>query len=184
MRKTLLLATAALALLTLPALAANGKPQALPLGKFGKWEAAHFSDESGNKVCYMATAPASTKSSAPLKGRDPNVLLFVTHWPADKEKNAVTLSSGYPYKDGTKAVVTIGGKTFNMLTGSAAPGAAPDMAWIDDNAIEDELAEQIRKGETLTVKGTSKRGTVITDTFSLAGSGEAYDAITKACEME
>jgi hypothetical protein len=35
----------------------------------------------------------------------------------------------------------------------------------------------------MTVKGMSKRGTLTTDTFSLKGSGEAYDAVSKECGL-
>src|SRR4051812_19086347 len=81
-------------------------PGAQPLGHFGAWEAGYFLDQ-GNKVCYMATPPASTASDKPVKGRDKNVLFFITHWPASHEKNAVTVSTGYEYKAGSKAVITI-----------------------------------------------------------------------------
>lgn len=179
MRISPIAALIALSLLSLPAGAAMPK-DAITLGKFGKWEAAYFND-GGNKVCYMATAPESTTSSAPIKGRDPNVLLFITHWPADNEKNAITISSGYPFKEGSKVTIAISGKSFSFSTGGKGTGADPDMAWTDDNAQEDELAEEIRRAESLTIKGTSKRGNVITDTFSLKGSSDAYSAISKAC---
>ena len=55
------------------------------------------------------------------------------------------------------------------------------MAWVDDQKKEDELASAIQKGEKLTFKATSKRGNVITDTYSLSGSADAYKAISKAC---
>jgi hypothetical protein len=155
-------------------------PGAQPLGKFGNWEAAYFTDK-GNKVCYMAAAPAATASTKPVKGRDKNVLFFITHWPADNEKNAVTISTGYSYKTGSKTIVSIGGSEYFMSTGGPGTGADSDMAWMDDNTQETALVEQIRKGDKMTVKGTSKRGTVITDTYSLTGAGDAYSAISKAC---
>src|SRR3569832_338483 len=80
-----------------------GHPGAQPIGQFGAWEAAYFMDQ-GNRVCYMATPPASTASEKPVKGRDKNVLFFITHWTAGQEKNAVTVSTGYEYKAGTKAI--------------------------------------------------------------------------------
>ena len=43
--------------------------------------------------------------------------------------------------------------------------------------------DAIRKGSKVVVKGTSSRGTLTTDTFSLKGSGNAHDAITKECNM-
>jgi hypothetical protein len=164
--------------------AESGKPGVLPssqaIGKFGDWDAAFF-DDKGHKVCYMATSPVSTDSSAPLHGRDKNVMLFITHWPADSEKNAVTISAGYAFKLGSKAIVTIGSETYTMETGGKGTGADSDMSWIKEDAQDDALTTAIQKGDKLTVKGTSTRGTVITDTYSLKGSGDAYKAITKAC---
>ncbi len=155
-------------------------PGAQHIGKFGAWEAASFTDK-GNKVCYMATPPASTASTKPVHGREKNVLLFITHWPADNDRNAVTVSAGYAYKSGTRAVIAINGREYSLTTGGGATGADPDMAWMDDNAQEDELVKDIRIGQSLTVKGTSKRGTIITDTYDLRGASDAYAAISKAC---
>lgn len=161
--------------------AGSAHPGAQQLGKFGAWEAATFSDGKGGKVCYMATAPTSTASARPVKGRDKNVLMFITDWPGQKEKNAVTITAGYSYKSGSKTVVTIGGKTYDMTVGGPGTGGDPDMAWMDDNAREDALVADIKAGTSLTVAGTSRRGTVITDTYDLKGSAEAYAAIDKAC---
>lgn len=172
----LLAATAGLALaLASPALAAS--MDAKPLGKFGVWEAAWFTD-NGNKVCYMAAMPDSTDAKKPLKGRG-KPYLFVTHWPADKEKNAVTMMSGFDYKKNSKAVIAVGGKVFNMST--TGKGADTQTAWIDDQSKEDSFVEMIQKSAGLTIKITSKRGNVITDSYSLDGAGDAYKAITREC---
>ncbi|MEZ0225091.1 MAG: invasion associated locus B family protein [Alphaproteobacteria bacterium] len=157
-------------------------PRAQPLGKFGGWEAVHILDQN-NKYCYMAIAPTSTVSTKPVKGRDPNVLFFITHWPTDNQKDGVTISTGYSYKPGSKAIVSIDGKSYEMSTGGPGTGAESNMAWMEDDEQEASLAAAIRAGDTLTVKGTSKRGTVITDTYNITGSAEAYSAITKACGL-
>lgn len=182
MKRAILAATlgAALVFAALPAMAAP--PEAKPLGTFGDWEAAWFMD-NGNKVCYMASKPASTKSSQPLKGRDESYL-FITHWPADNEKNAVTVSAGFSIKKGSRATITVDGKVYNLaIRGSdkATADADEEMAWMDDQDKEDELATAIAKGSSLSVKTTSGRGTVITDTYSLDGSGNAYKAISAEC---
>lgn len=177
------IATAALAAAVIvfaPCAIAAAGPEAKPLGKFGKWEAAWFMD-NGNKVCYMAAEPQSTKSSMPLKGRD-KTYLFVTHWPADNEKNAVTISAGFAIRQDSRASITVDGKVFTLATGGKDKTAADaEMAWMDDQAKEDELAALIARGASLSVKTTSKRGNVITDTYSLDGSGDAYSAISKEC---
>ncbi len=164
------------------AFAAAGHPGAQAIGQFGAWEAAYFM-ANGAKVCYMATPPASTESTKPVKGRDTNVLFFITHWSSEEDSNAVTISTGYEYKPGTKAVVSINGKEYSLAVGGGDTGAGADMAWMEDNAQEAALVADIKSGSTLTVTGTSKRGTVITDTYSLKGSSDAYAAIGKACNV-
>lgn len=182
-KRTLFTAAAAFALLVFAGTApAETSPDAKAIGKFGEWEAAYFMD-NGDKVCYMAAQPKSTKSDKPVKGRD-KPFLFITHWPADDEKNAVTVSEGFTIKTGSKATITVDGKEFSMATGGrdkATADADAQMAWMEDQKKEDELAIAISKGSSLTVKAASQRGNNITDTYSLSGSGEAYKAITKEC---
>ena len=184
MKKTLFASVFATIALSAAAALAQGTADAKPLGKFGVWEAAWFMD-NGNKVCYMAAKPQSTDSDKPVKGRD-ETFLFITHWPAEDEKNAVTIQAGFTIKPGSKAVVTVDGKVFNMATGGKDKATAESdaqMAWMDDQGKEDELAVAISKGTQLTVRNASKRGNTITDTYSLQGSGEAYKAINKECGM-
>lgn len=184
MKKTLLMTACAALLFSATASFAQGTADAKPLGKFGVWEAAWFMD-NGNKVCYMAAKPQSTDSEKPVKGREDS-FLFITHWPAENEKNAVTIQAGFTIKPGSKAVVTVDGKVFNMATGGKDKATAESdaqMAWMDDQGKEDELAVAISKGTQLTVRNLSKRGNTITDTYSLQGSGEAFKAINKECGM-
>ena len=166
-----------------PALA---ETDAKPHGTFGKWEAAYFMD-NGHKVCYMATQLDTEKTVAKtkVKGRDP-AYLFITHWPADNEKNAVTVNAGYSFKAGSKAAVEVNGKKFDMATGSKAGAASSgdadeQLAWMQEQKQEDDLAAEIQKGSSFKIEGTSKRGNVITDTYSLDGSSDAYAAISKEC---
>ncbi|MDX1424550.1 MAG: invasion associated locus B family protein, partial [Kiloniellales bacterium] len=43
------------------------------------------------------------------------------------------------------------------------------------------IVKAMRAGSSMVVKGTSSRGTVTTDTYSLLGFSKAYAAISKAC---
>lgn len=180
--KHLLAACASLALVmaTAPALAASGA--ATPIGQYGDWSAAYFM-EGGHKVCYMAAAPKSTRSSLPLKNRDAT-FLFVTHWPQDGEKTAVTVSGGFPYRKHSKVSVTVDGTEFTMETGAGSGHKSDDdMAWLQNSADDMRLTDALRRGSAVQVRGTSGRGNVITDTYSLNGSADAYDAISKACNF-
>ncbi|HYD17902.1 MAG TPA: invasion associated locus B family protein [Patescibacteria group bacterium] len=179
MKKTLL--TTAVVFISAATAFAQGAQDAKPLGKFGNWEAAWFTD-NGNKVCYMASKPQSTSSDKPVKGREDS-FLFITHWPAEDEKNAVTVDAGFTIKPGSRATVSVDGKVFTMATGGRDKPSESEaqMAWMDDQGKEDELAAAIAKGTALTIRNASKRGNMITDTYSLQGAGEAYKAINKEC---
>ena len=57
-----------------------------------------------------------------------------------------------------------------------------DSAWIENPAQETDLIEAMQKGNPHDRgQGTSRRGTVSTDTYSLSGITAALDAIAKEC---
>ena len=156
---------------------ANTDPRAL--GAFGDWSAHSFDDATG-KVCFMTSEP--TKSEASVKGVNRGkIALFITHWAGDKTKNVISVSMGYPLKEGTPVTVTVDGKTYALATNLSNKSEEAEMAWAPDQATDDALASAIQKGSRLTVKGTSRRGTITTDTYSLKGTGDAYKAISGDC---
>lgn len=142
------------------------------IGAFKDWKAYSFAD-NGKKVCFMSAKPTEQKGKFKKRG---DVLLFVTHWPAQNNRNVVSVSAGYPYKTNSEATILVGGNTFKLRTEG-------EMAWTQDQAADDAIAAAIRKGSTLEVKGTSQRGTDTTDVYSLKGSSAALDAITKECGL-
>ena len=56
-----------------------------------------------------------------------------------------------------------------------------DGAWIKNVAEEARMVEAMRKGGDLTVTGTSGRGTVSTDQYSLKGLAQALEKIDREC---
>lgn len=157
----------ALAALTLAGTAQAAEPQRIQT--FKNWEAYTFG-EGKDKVCYMASRP--TKSEGNYKQRG-DVFLMITHRPAEKSFDVVSVVAGYTYPDKGEATIQIGNQTFRLFT-------AGDTAWSRDET-DKQLATALRSGATAVVKGASNRGTKTTDTFSLAGATAAYQAITKAC---
>ena len=144
------------------------------LGTFDDWTAYVFSD-NGGKVCYMATEPI--KSEGKYKIRD-DVFLFVTHRIADKTFDTVNVMAGYTYKTGSKPTFKVDKKQTVTLVSHA------DTAWTKDTKTDKLLVDQMRAGGKAVLKGTSRRGTLTTDTFSLKGFTKAYQAIQKACGRE
>lgn len=144
------------------------------LGKFGNWNAFTFNDDAGKKVCFMSSTPASAKGNYNRRG---DIYAYITHWPSKGHKNMINIDTGYPYKANSMVDVAIGGDKFKLATEG-------EKAWAYNQSDDDEITTAIRKGSTMIVKGTSTRGTLTTDTYSLRGTGEAYDAISKACDIK
>lgn len=142
------------------------------IGTFGSWSAYVFL-ENNNKVCYMAAKPQKAEGKYSSRG---DIFALITHRPAEGSKNVFSYATGYPYKDNSEATVSIGGRSFSLFT-------QDDMAWAPDPAQDNALAEAIKAGSSMVVKGTSTRGTLTTDTFSLSGSSKAYDTISKECGL-
>ncbi|MDH5721809.1 MAG: invasion associated locus B family protein [Alphaproteobacteria bacterium] len=140
------------------------------VGVFGDWTA-YVLTERGQKVCYMVSVPK--KAQGKYTKRD-EVFALITHRPSQNTKDVFSYITGYTYKPGSDASVTISGKKYPLFTQG-------DTAWTPDAESDAALATAIQKGSDMVVKGTSKRGTLTTDTFSLKGSGGAYQAITKEC---
>ncbi len=142
------------------------------IGAYGDWSAFKFS-EDGNPACYMSSEP--TKAAGDYKKRG-DVFATVTHRPAEKRVGEVSIIAGYVYKKGSAVEIAIGKQNFKLFT-------QEDSAWALDTEADTKLIAAMRKGNRMVVKGTSTRGTLTTDTYSLKGFTKAYRAIGKACGL-
>ncbi len=161
-----LIATGILPLICATAHAAS--PQ--KIGQYKDWTAYHFTENNG-KVCYMVSQPKKAKGNYSKRG---NIFAVVTHRPAEKSKNVFSYIAGYDYKPGSEVKVSIGKQHFTLFTQG-------DSAWAIDNATDNRITNAIKRGSSLTVEGTSSRGTKTVDTFGLSGSSSAYKAISSKC---
>ncbi|MCA1940527.1 MAG: invasion associated locus B family protein [Caenispirillum bisanense] len=164
----LLTTLCALTLAASPAAAAD--PEIL--GAYTDWTAYTFT-ENGNKVCYMASEPKKAEGNYDKRG---DVFVLVTHRPADKTRDVVSVVAGYPYKAESEVRMTIDGRDTSLFTHG-------ERAWARDTATDRKLVESMKAGRQMVVKGSSERGTNTTDTYSLSGFTAAHDAITKACGL-
>ena len=151
---------------TAPALAAT------KVGSFRQWDA-FTSTEPDGKMCFIASQPTDSKYSRAISGRDP-VFFMVTSIPTKNIRNEASTIIGYPFADNSKVTIEIDGAKFTLFTDK-------DSAWVEAPAQESELIAAMRKGKSMTVQGTSRRGTVSTDTYSLSGVTAALDAMAKEC---
>jgi invasion protein IalB len=170
MNKKLCLALMSIAVIILPFQAQAGQPRLIKT--FSKWTAYVFI-ENDSKVCYMASRSNRATGNYSKRGEE---FAIITHRPSEGTKNVFSYIAGYTYKPGSEATVDIDGQVFSLFT-------QDDAAWAPDAETDEKLTEAIRKGSKMVVKGTSERGTETVDTFSLAGSGGAYDAISKECRL-
>lgn len=138
---------------------------------FKDWSV-HITGKNKKKICYLHGEPK--KSAGKYKRRGPTYLQ-VAHRRADGARNEVSITAGYSYKKGSAVSVKIDKKkTFSMFTDGAT-------AWSRDARDDASLVAAMRAGTTMVVTGTSKRGTVTTDRYSLAGFTAAHKAINRAC---
>jgi invasion protein IalB len=148
-------------------------PEITKIGGAQGWEA--FTDaDKGAKICYLIGKP--TKSE-PAGAKRSAVFASVTHRPSEKRDNEVSFTSGYLFKEGSDADLTIDGKAFSLFTNKEG-------AWTRDAATDKAVVDALAKGKQAIIKGTSARGTATTDTYTLAGFSQALAQIDKVCGVK
>ena len=142
-----------------------------PLGDFKDW-AAYTYKTSGGKVCYVVSQP---KSSDPKNAKRDPIFFLVTHRPGQGVRNEVSTIIGYPFKKEAIVKVMVDKAAFDLFTNG-------DGAWADTTAKDKEIVTAMKKGQKLTVKGASWRGTETLDSYSLKGIAQALAKIDAACK--
>ena len=141
------------------------------IGVFNDWSA--FTEtEGGRKTCYIGSVPK--KSAGNYTQRDPTYVI-VTHRPAEGTRDEVSIRAGYPYRDGSNVTVKIDNGSYTLWTQGGH-------AWANNND-DPKLVTSMRRGNAMVVKGTSSRGTLTTDSYSLTGFTAAYNAASRACGL-
>ena len=151
---------------------APGGAQPTLLGQYGDW-GAYTASPGGRKICFALAKPANSSTSPPNRPRDP-AWMFISTRPAEKVKDEVSVIFGYGLKPNTDANIEVAGGSYAMYTQA-------DGAWVKNAAEEPKLVEVMRKGQDLTVKGTSAKGTLSTDVYSLKGLSLALDKVGQEC---
>ncbi len=168
------LATACCLLLGL-SLAAPAARSAEPrlIGSFRDWEA-YKVEEADGPACFMSSQPKRQQGDFSKRGA---VFALITHRPAEKAVGVVSLVAGYAFAKETEVTVKVGERNFTLFTDT-------DTAWTRDEGTDRALVQAIRTAGSMVVRGTSSRGTRTVDTYSLAGSSAAYEAISEACGVK
>lgn len=143
------------------------------IGSYNDWSA--YTDGKGKaQTCWMYSEPTKDEGNYSKRGR---IYVLVTHRPGEGTTDQVQFTAGYPFKEGSAVQVAIDGKTFELFTND-------DSAWARDSEGDKALVAAMRAGHTMTVVGTSSRGTRTKDTYSLSGATAAHEAISKACKVK
>ena len=153
--------------------AAQEKPELL--GSFRDWHV-YQTGTGANRLCYALSQP---KDMAPKNANRGSVFFLISTWPGRKVRNEPSVVPGYQYKDGTKTEVEIGTDKFTFFIKNDGTAGG---AWMEDPNDERKLIESMKKGSGMNISGTSSRGTVTKDTYSLAGISAALDKIDQSCK--
>jgi len=157
-----------LALSTAPAFAQEVKL----LQKYKDWSV--YTADNNGKVCFAVSQP---KNSTPKNVRRGPIYFYVSHYPGDKVVGEISVKMGYPFPPGGKVTVAVGSSSFELFT-------KDEGAFIEKTDDEAKLANAMKAGNNMTVKGRSARGTNTSDTYSLSGATAALERIAKECPAQ
>lgn len=168
--RALLVKVALALLLVAPAAGPAGAAEPMLLGTYRDWNAFKL-DEPTGPACWMVSRPKKQEGEFTKRG---DVFILVTHRPAERAFDTVNFIAGYPIAEGSEVTLDIGQKKFRLFVDGEG-------AWARNAEIDSAIAEAMRAGTIMVVRGTSSRGTRTTDTFSLSGATAAHQAIGAAC---
>ena len=147
------------------------------LKNFKNWCAGeHKEDES--KSCIMISTPISEKGNPPYKSRG-EILATIYHMPSEGNNRVIYITTGYTYKKDTIVTIKIDQNKeheFNIIE--------DDSAFSDDENVDKQVIDQMKKGNKMIVVGSSSRGTKTTDIYSLVGFSAAYTYISNLCNVK
>ena len=107
-----------------------------------------------------------------------DVRLFVAFRPGESVTNEVSFTSGYPFRSGSTVKLQVGSDGYTLGPGQ---GDAAEWAWTDPSDDSRAVAA-MRRGTSAVVTGTSSRGTITEDTFSLSGFTAAIEDAAGRCQ--
>ena len=145
--------------------------RAKQIGKFKDWTA-YSEGEGRNLACMAVSKPKKEEGNYTKRGE---VFSIVTHLPGQDKFNEFSIVTGYNYKQGSNPEVMIGDLKFQLFTSGSR-------AWSFSVAEDLKIINSMKSSLKMKVKGTSSRGTITSDTYSLLGFSKAYQRINEACK--
>jgi hypothetical protein len=143
------------------------------LGVFQNWSA--YSLGTGDSMtCYALSQP---RASQPRTAKRSAIYLMVSDWPGRKVKAEPQVVLGYPVKENAPAALAVGPTKFAFFA------RGDGSAWLQGLGDNARLIDTMGKGVSAVATGISARGTKTTDTYSLAGFGDALAKIHDVCKV-
>ena len=137
------------------------------------WGAYRYND-NGVRVCFISSAPKKSAGKYDPANRG-ETRVFVSHGPGKAERNVVQVIAGYNYKKQSDVTVKIDKRKFTLFT-------IEDRAYAESEEDDDAMITAMKRGTKMSIVGTSSRGTVTTDTYSLSGFTRTKSIIDKTCK--
>ena len=143
------------------------------LAKFNDWSA--FAEGEGkNLACMAVSKPKKAEGNYSRRG---DVFAIVTHLPGQNKWNEFSIVAGYNYQPNSNPDVTIGDMKFQLFTSGSR-------AWSFSPSEDEKIVKFLKNSMKMKVVGTSSRGTITSDTYSLVGFSKAYQKINEACKKK
>ena len=143
------------------------------LAKFKDWTA--FAEGEGkNLACMAVSKPKKAEGNYSRRG---DIFAIVTHLPGQNKWNEFSIVAGYNFQPNSNPDVTIGDMKFQLFTSGSR-------AWSFSPSEDDKIVKYLKNSMKMKVVGTSSRGTITNDTYSLVGFSKAYQKINEACQKK
>lgn len=149
----------------------NGQLKAREIGSFKDW-AAYAEGEGKNLACMAVSKPIKAQGKYKKRG---DIFAVITHLPGQDKWNEFSIVAGYNYKPESNPDVVIGDFNVQLFTSGSR-------AWSFSPNDDEKIIKQLKSSMRMTVVGTSSRGTITTDTYSLLGFTKAFQKITETCK--
>lgn len=124
--------------------------------------------EKPHAFCFLTSTPKSANASSA------GARIYISAWPKEGVKAEPSVRLGFATKKGSEITAAIGAQSFTLF-------ADKERAYVADATSELKLVEAMRKGSKLAVTATDPSGTSVTDTYSLAGLGQAMQELQSTC---
>lgn len=141
---------------------------------YGDWQVREAPQNAG---VYITSLPQSEIGTFTKRGQ---AYISVTARPSQKDQRVFSVKAGYTYKEGSIIKASIFDAK-NKSMKDLELFSAGENAWASN---DEEIIRFMKKGKTLIIEGTSSKGTVSTDTYSLEGFSKALEALNKLSESQ